>query len=74
MLKQLLSTAKLEVELDERDVRELNRMADDVSDDEDEEDLTPRKFESRTADLLVTLRSVDNFQGEEAKVVILSRK
>lgn len=70
ILKRMLASSRLEVELDERDVDELNRLAEETG--EDVEDLTPPKYETRTADRLVTLRSVDNFQGEEAKVVILS--
>lgn len=67
----------MEVELDERDLEQLNRMADETGEAGNEDsvdDFAPKTYEKRTADSLVTLRSVDNFQGEEAKVVIISRK
>ncbi|OCF35130.1 hypothetical protein I316_03171 [Kwoniella heveanensis BCC8398] len=75
VIKQALQNRRLVVELDDGDERDLARLS--LSEEEDQEGISSaswtKTFENRSADTLVTLRSVDNFQGEEAKVVILSQ-
>ncbi|WVF69005.1 hypothetical protein IAT40_003779 [Kwoniella sp. CBS 6097] len=73
VLKQALQQRRLVVELDDRDARDLAKLS--LSDEEEQDEkgtAWTKTFENRSAESLVTLRSVDNFQGEEAKVVILS--
>ncbi|WVQ96520.1 hypothetical protein IAU59_003625 [Kwoniella sp. CBS 9459] len=73
LIKTVLEKKTLVVELDDRDERDMVRLAlVDEGHQEDAGGLSNKTFEHRSADSLVTLRSVDNFQGEEAKVVILS--
>ncbi|KAI5476602.1 hypothetical protein MNV49_007489 [Pseudohyphozyma bogoriensis] len=68
LIRNLLAKVNVVVEIHERDAQRLETMG--LSDDLDDAD--PGKMETCSAGELITLRTVDNFQGEEAKIVLLS--
>ncbi|WRT66625.1 uncharacterized protein IL334_003584 [Kwoniella shivajii] len=72
LIKQYLDKMQLFVQLDDRDQRDMDKLSLLEEGDDIPTLNALREVEQKSANSLVTLRSVDNFQGEEAKVVILS--
>ncbi|KAL8011384.1 putative P-loop containing nucleoside triphosphate hydrolase, DNA2/NAM7 helicase, AAA [Plasmopara halstedii] len=61
------------LELNERDVEEIQRTYDEVDDDQDEEtDLLPLEAIKKELSGAIRAATIDNFQGEEATVILVS--
>lgn len=78
LLRKMLAKSNILLYVDDRDLDELAKIVDDGSDDGDVEDNVEGGSKvvgtTKSASLVsrIRLSTVDNFQGEEAKVVIVS--
>jgi hypothetical protein len=74
LLRKKLSTANIVVALDERDLQEIEAKGGEVDDQDNGGEIEEQRPTIKTVSLnrCIRLATVDNFQGEEAKVVIIS--